>query len=891
MTSDTSDSQMQHRASIISTGSDSELQLLQQLQQVQQSFHLRNSQHWRISYRKCKCLTIILFYSSCVMHLLMHKFLLLWLVWLVTSLFTHSFLFMMTNMLKSSRGRGGSRQVFQKIWNKSRAPDPDGGPVGRRATLSGKWSHADPSPSITRSPVTNRSIILRNEQHSVHIFRGNLTFFYTDFCNFFIFHSILPLFLFGGSRSSLACNLILDSDRVNLHSSLPFLIRFFLFLTNIAFQQNKMNRTEGPGKEDLIKSSSSDPSSAIKTGLTVCDARNQNTSSSRLGGSSASTITLMLTMPSMDASEPPRDPNLQIVSSTKNENHNRNNNNNNNNNDKSGASEKSLPTKLPLVDGVIGEVDSTASHEVSNSPSELSSASSYASSTSEKINTAVSLCNKQKQSDPQTSEPQPPPTPPQISVSKPPASTPASSTNRHETRLSNKIMNYLRVRRASHKTRGGSDSESGGRRSSKGQPSSRRSSSQPDITGLSVPGNEEKEKCGLERKESQRRSSTESAYNRGSKDTDSNGGGRRNLPKSRGRSRIASESTATTSSHSGLTASDLNFSSSHDLNHSVSKSRALAKIETSMVKTIATTRILNILRHWITKHSQDFLNDPQLLRMTQDFLQDLVHESNLVAAEQKSASQLLQILSRDIIMSKRVDLVQLLTPPSLPSRDSIESLSALEVAEGMTLLDHKIFVCIQSEEFLGQGMYSRLLILIMAVVTWCSCASAAMSKWRLRLMMTAIETDSRMVLSDWMMSGEKRSIASERELARFHYLMTPITIIITFSFIARFLEYTIPPLIMMILLSRGFCVFLGPFPGSVMHIHRMESGLSWLTFPVFPFDMMICKRQTASSPSRWMTISLPSPRVLYRHCNDRAWLPACLHPHSIIFIMTTLIQL
>ncbi|GBO41855.1 Ras-specific guanine nucleotide-releasing factor 2, partial [Araneus ventricosus] len=37
------------------------------------------------------------------------------------------------------------------------------------------------------------------------------------------------------------------------------------------------------------------------------------------------------------------------------------------------------------------------------------------------------------------------------------------------------------------------------------------------------------------------------------------------------------------------------------------------------------------------------------------------------------------------------------------SKETIETLSALEIAEGMTYLDHKIFISIRSEEFLGQA--------------------------------------------------------------------------------------------------------------------------------------------------------------------------------------------
>ncbi len=124
----------------------------------------------------------------------------------------------------------------------------------------------------------------------------------------------------------------------------------------------------------------------------------------------------------------------------------------------------------------------------------------------------------------------------------------------------------------------------------------------------------------------------------------------------------------------------------------------------SMISTAATMRVLNVLRHWVSKHSQDFENDPKLLQLTSEFLEELVHNTNLLPAEHKAASQLLQMISKQALEHRdKVDLDVLLSPPINPSKDTIETLSALEIAEVMTYLDHKIFIRIQSEEFLGQA--------------------------------------------------------------------------------------------------------------------------------------------------------------------------------------------
>ncbi|XP_077555803.1 ras-specific guanine nucleotide-releasing factor 2-like [Haemaphysalis longicornis] len=130
---------------------------------------------------------------------------------------------------------------------------------------------------------------------------------------------------------------------------------------------------------------------------------------------------------------------------------------------------------------------------------------------------------------------------------------------------------------------------------------------------------------------------------------------------------------------------------------------ALRSKRESMISTAATMRVLNVLRHWVSKHSQDFENDPKLLQLTTEFLEELVHNTSLLPAEHKAAAQLLHMISKQDQDKTKVDLDILLAPHMTPSKETVESLSALEIAEGMTYLDHKIFIAIRSEEFLGQA--------------------------------------------------------------------------------------------------------------------------------------------------------------------------------------------
>nr|CAD7420106.1 unnamed protein product [Timema poppensis] len=123
----------------------------------------------------------------------------------------------------------------------------------------------------------------------------------------------------------------------------------------------------------------------------------------------------------------------------------------------------------------------------------------------------------------------------------------------------------------------------------------------------------------------------------------------------------------------------------------------------SVMSTAATMRVLNVLRHWVSKHSQDFELDQRMKNLTIEFLDDIIYSPNLLPAEHKAASQLLRLITREERESERVDLSRLLAPPLTRSKENIETLSALEIAEQMTYVDHQIFIAISSEEFLGQA--------------------------------------------------------------------------------------------------------------------------------------------------------------------------------------------
>ena len=66
--------------------------------------------------------------------------------------------------------------------------------------------------------------------------------------------------------------------------------------------------------------------------------------------------------------------------------------------------------------------------------------------------------------------------------------------------------------------------------------------------------------------------------------------------------------------------------------------------------------------------------------------------------EHKAATQLLRLLKKDEAGSNKLNLLELMRPPLVPSDSNISTLSALEIAEEMTFLDQQILfsICSQS---------------------------------------------------------------------------------------------------------------------------------------------------------------------------------------------------
>ncbi|XP_043951932.1 ras-specific guanine nucleotide-releasing factor 2 isoform X6 [Gambusia affinis] len=132
-----------------------------------------------------------------------------------------------------------------------------------------------------------------------------------------------------------------------------------------------------------------------------------------------------------------------------------------------------------------------------------------------------------------------------------------------------------------------------------------------------------------------------------------------------------------------------------------------------IIRRAATNRVLNVLRHWVSKHSQDFDLSGELKSGVISLLEEVLRDPDLLPQERKAATNILSAISQDepddtqlriedILQMKSCPLLHFIAAES-PKPECFESLSAMEMAEQITLLDHIVFRSIPYEEFLGQG--------------------------------------------------------------------------------------------------------------------------------------------------------------------------------------------
>ncbi|KAM9093288.1 ras-specific guanine nucleotide-releasing factor 1 isoform 2-T2 [Megaptera novaeangliae] len=122
-----------------------------------------------------------------------------------------------------------------------------------------------------------------------------------------------------------------------------------------------------------------------------------------------------------------------------------------------------------------------------------------------------------------------------------------------------------------------------------------------------------------------------------------------------------------------------------------------------VIRRAATNRVLNVLRHWVSKHSQDFETNDELKCKVISFLEEVMHDPELLTQERKAAANIIRTLTQDDPGDSQITLEELTQVAEGVKAEPFENHSALEIAEQLTLLDHLVFKKIPYEEFFGQG--------------------------------------------------------------------------------------------------------------------------------------------------------------------------------------------
>ncbi|XP_022366895.1 ras-specific guanine nucleotide-releasing factor 1 isoform X2 [Enhydra lutris kenyoni] len=122
-----------------------------------------------------------------------------------------------------------------------------------------------------------------------------------------------------------------------------------------------------------------------------------------------------------------------------------------------------------------------------------------------------------------------------------------------------------------------------------------------------------------------------------------------------------------------------------------------------VIRRAATNRVLNVLRHWVSKHSQDFETNDELRCKVVSFLEEVMHDPELLTQERKAAANIIRTLTQEDPGDNQITLEEITQLAEGIKAEPFENHSALEIAEQLTLLDHLVFKKIPYEEFFGQG--------------------------------------------------------------------------------------------------------------------------------------------------------------------------------------------
>uniref|UniRef100_A0A8C3A6Y1 Ras protein specific guanine nucleotide releasing factor 2 n=1 Tax=Cyclopterus lumpus TaxID=8103 RepID=A0A8C3A6Y1_CYCLU len=110
-----------------------------------------------------------------------------------------------------------------------------------------------------------------------------------------------------------------------------------------------------------------------------------------------------------------------------------------------------------------------------------------------------------------------------------------------------------------------------------------------------------------------------------------------------------------------------------------------------IIRRAATNRVLNVLRHWVSKHSQDFDMSSELKMGVVCLLEEVLRDPDLLPQERKATANILSALSQEEQDDAQLKIEDILQMAESPKAECFESLSAMELAEQITLLDHIVF--------------------------------------------------------------------------------------------------------------------------------------------------------------------------------------------------------
>jgi hypothetical protein len=147
-----------------------------------------------------------------------------------------------------------------------------------------------------------------------------------------------------------------------------------------------------------------------------------------------------------------------------------------------------------------------------------------------------------------------------------------------------------------------------------------------------------------------------------------------------------------------------------------SASGASSRDQHSIVLTAASMRVLNVLRHWMTKHPFDFDSSETLREETLALVEQMLTDPELTEPERKVALAIVKQLHMplekrlELERARHASIESLLTPPAPLSPSSLDAqkvrfneLSVSEIAEQMTYIDYQILCSISCHELLGQA--------------------------------------------------------------------------------------------------------------------------------------------------------------------------------------------